>query len=248
MATTQPSGAYPRRAAAASEQTAQPVRHGAFVGGEVVLLLLAMALAVAVKRHPGPLPDDVNISLGVQHLFLPHRALTAALDAVSTINWPIPSAIALVLVVVFFLVVRRWLDAIAILIVGGLADASSYLTNTIVRRPRPLGHGVHVLQHITNYYSFPSGHVVHAIAVFGLLLFLTYRTRRSPLWLWIVRLVLLLLIVLMAPSRVLEGEHWPSDVVEGALYGLFWLIIGTHLYYWARNRWPRLVTADERGA
>ena len=245
MATAR-NAAYPRGGVDTRHGATRPVRHGAFIAGEAVLLVLAMALAVAVKRHPGPLPEDVPVALGTQHLLLPHHALTNALDAVSTINWPIPSAITLAVVVVLFLLVRRWLDAIAVLVVGGLADASSYVTNEIVRRPRPMGHGLYVLRHIANYFSFPSGHVVHAFAVFGILLFLSYRTRHRWPWLWMVRLVLFLLIVLMAPSRVLEGEHWPSDVVEGALYGLFWLVIGTHLYHWARGRWPRLVTADER--
>lgn len=249
MAATRSIPAYmQQRGWDAQAERPRPVRHGRFVAGEVVLLIAALALAVAVKRHPAPLPEDVPVALGVQHLFLPHQALTNAVDAVSTINWPLPSAIALAVVVVLFLVLRRWLDAVALLVVGALADGSSYLTNEIVRRPRPTGHGLHIVQQITNYYSFPSGHVVHAFAVFGFVLFLTYRTRRHGLWLWVVRAVLLVLIVLMAPSRVVEGEHWPSDVVEGALYGVFWLVIGTHLYYWARRRWPRLINRDERQA
>jgi len=120
-----------------------------------------------------------------------------------------------------------------------------------VQRPRPDGYGVHVLRHITNYFSFPSGHVVHAFAFFGFLLFLslrswsptTGRAQSSRLWpwaLWAIKVVLIALIVLMGPSRVLEGEHWPSDVVGGALTGAFWLVLGAHLYLWAERRWPRL--------
>jgi undecaprenyl-diphosphatase len=97
------------------------------------------------------------------------------------------------------------------LLTSALADASSYITNEIVRRPRPSDHGLHILHVIKNYYSFPSGHVVHAVAFFGFVLFLTWRMRRPALPLWPVRAVLIALIVLMGPSRVLEGEHWPSD-------------------------------------
>jgi membrane-associated phospholipid phosphatase len=77
------------------------------------------------------------------------------------------------------------------------------------------------------------------VAFFGFVLFLTWQTRRWVPLLWPVRAVLVALIVLMGPSRVLEGEHWPSDVLAGLLYGAFWLILGLHLYTWARHRWPR---------
>ncbi len=227
-----------RRVGAAPLEEPQ-VRHGRFLVGEALLLALIAALAVAVKGHPAPFPGDVGITLGVQHLLLPHRLLTNLLDGVSTINWPQPAAVILVVVTALLLVLRRWLAAIVVVLSSCLADLSSWLTNEIVRRPRPFDHGIHVLRKITNYYSFPSGHVVHALAFCGILLFLAWRVRRPAAWLWVARVVLVALIVLMGPSRVLEGEHWPSDVVEGLLIGAFWLLLGVHAYMWAARRWPR---------
>ena len=55
--------------------------------------------------------------------------------------------------------------------------------------------------------------------------------------LWPVRLFLLAEIVLMAPSRVLMGEHWPSDVMAGLLYGAFWLLVGVHAFTKDSNDW-----------
>lgn len=107
------------------------------------------------------------------------------------------------------------------LLVTVLADGSSVIIKSLVQRPRPSGDGIHLLQHLLDSPSYPSGHVLHATAVLGMLLFLTYQVRRPAAWVWVVRVVLVLLIVLMAPSRVLEGEHWPSDVLEGLLYGAF---------------------------
>lgn len=62
------------------------------------------------------------------------------------------------------------------------------------------------------------------------------------------RLILLAVILLIGPSRMLPGEHWTSDVVQGALYGLFWLLAGISLYRWAAPRWPRWLAPDERAA
>jgi membrane-associated phospholipid phosphatase len=221
-------------------------RHAAFAGGELVVLLAALALAVIVRRHPGPLPGDVGVALALQHFLLPHHWLASLIDGVSTINWPVPSAIVLAAVVALLVTLRWWLAAGTALLTSALADASSFITNEIVRRPRPSDHDLHILRVIKNYYSFPSGHVIHAVAFFGFVLFLTWQTRRWVPLLWPVRAVLVALIVLMGPSRVLEGEHWPSDVLGGLLYGAFWLILGLHLYTWAGHRWPRYRAARDR--
>jgi membrane-associated phospholipid phosphatase len=224
-------------------------RHAAFAGGELAMLLTALALAVIVRRHPGPLPGDVGVALALQHVLLPHHGLDSLLDGVSAINWPVPSAIVVAGVVGLLVTLRRWLAAGTTLLTSALADASSYITNEIVRRPRPSDHGLHILHVIKTYYSFPSGHVIHAVAFFGFVLFLTWQTRRPAPLLWPVRAVLIALIVLMGPSRVLEGEHWPSDVLGGLLYGAFWLMLGLHLYAWAGHRWPRYrAKRDRRGA
>ena len=211
-------------------------RHAAFIGGELVALLAALALTVIVKRHPGPLPGDVELALALQHFLLPHHWLASLVDGVSTINWPVPSAIIMLGVVGLLVTLRWWLAAGTALLTSALADASSYLTNEIVRRPRPSDHGLHILRVIKNYYSFPSGHVIHAVAFFGFVLFLTWQTRCPAPLLWPVRAILIALIVLMGPSRVLEGEHWPSDVLGGLLYGVFWLLLGLHVYSWAKHR------------
>jgi len=218
------------------------VGHSGFIAGEIVLAILALGLAFMMKGHPAPLPGDAGVEVGWQRLLAPHHLLTTAIDDVSTIAWPIPQAVVLVAVTLALFLLRRPLAAILALVVAGVADGSNYAIAELVRRPRPAGYGVHVLNHIANYYSFPSGHVVHAFAYFGFLLFLTTTMRRagSAPWLLLARIVLVALIVLMGPSRILEGEHWPSDVLGGVLYGLFWLVLALHVYRWAAARWPRL--------
>lgn len=224
------------------------ISHAGFLAGEIVLLGALLALTVLVKRHLGPLPGDVPVELDVQHAILPHPPLAAVVEMVSTLNWPIPSVITLAVVTVIFLLLKRWLDIIMAILTAAVTDESSYLLNTWVHRPRPVGHGIHVLSSVQGSFSFPSGHVVHATAVFGLFLFLSTQIRQPvhPALIWLIRLVLVAAIVLMPISRVLEGEHWPSDVLAGLVFGAFWLAIAAHVYLWARNRWPGLLARDER--
>ncbi len=229
------------------EHPASP-HHLLFLSGEAVLLAVATATSLLFKNHPGPIAGDVGIEKGIQSALLPHGWLVPPLEAVSTLNWPVPAAVTLGIVIIAFLVLRRWLDALVVLVAAGIADESTYIVSQYVKRPRPSGNGIHILTVIKNTFSYPSGHVVYATAVFGLLLYLTTQIRRElhPALVWTARVVLLIFIVSMGPSRILEGEHWPSDVFAGFAFGAFWLVLSAHAYKWARHRFPRLLAADER--
>lgn len=227
---------------------AKGAAHLRFIVAEVVVLALLAALAIAARRHPGPFPGDAGLEVDVQKALLHRGPLTQALEALSTLNWPIPTAVTLAVIFLIFLVLRRWLDAILVPVAAGVSSLVTLELSRWVHRPRPLGHGVHPLQYITSTYSFPSGHVTYAVAIFGLFLFLTSQVRRPihPVLIWAIRVLLVAVILLMPVSRILEGEHWPSDVAGGALNGIFWLVLFAHLYLFARSRWPRLLARDER--
>ena len=67
--------------------------------------------------------------------------------------------------------------------------------------------------------SFPSGHVVRAVFVYGLLAFVI---RRLAPWPWVRALALpvaVVLIVLLAFDRLYLDVHWESDVLGGLLLG-----------------------------
>ncbi|HEX5096388.1 MAG TPA: phosphatase PAP2 family protein [Acidimicrobiia bacterium] len=72
--------------------------------------------------------------------------------------------------------------------------------------------------------SFPSGHVMAAVALYGLLpLVVGLFTRNRVVW-WASAAVSGVLIVTIAASRVYLGVHWFSDVVGSMLLGSFFLL------------------------
>ena len=73
-------------------------------------------------------------------------------------------------------------------------------------------------------YSFPSGHVMAAVALWGLMpLVVSLYTRRRWLW-WLSVAVSGVLILGIAASRVYLGVHWFSDVTAGLIVGTFFLL------------------------
>jgi undecaprenyl-diphosphatase len=72
--------------------------------------------------------------------------------------------------------------------------------------------------------SFPSGHVMAAVALWGLLpLVVSLYTNNRRVW-WATALGSAALIVAIGASRTYLGVHWFSDVVGGLIVGAFFLL------------------------
>ena len=86
-------------------------------------------------------------------------------------------------------------------------------------RPRPqvVEWGTHAMSS-----SFPSGHAMSAAIVYGTVAYLAARLQKQWWARALTLLVALVLIVLIAFSRLYLGVHYPSDVLAGAVIGLAW--------------------------
>ncbi|HEU4785390.1 MAG TPA: phosphatase PAP2 family protein, partial [Ktedonobacterales bacterium] len=49
--------------------------------------------------------------------------------------------------------------------------------------------------------------------------------------LWVVRVICLYFLIFIGPARVLEGEHWPSDVLGSYLLASLMLVVAIALYH-----------------
>ncbi|MGM0414357.1 MAG: phosphatase PAP2 family protein [Bacillota bacterium] len=74
-------------------------------------------------------------------------------------------------------------------------------------------------------YSFPSGHAMGSLIFYGFIVYLILRSKLSKTKKKVYSVVLILLIILIATSRIYLGVHFPSDVIAGQAGGLAWLLV-----------------------
>jgi membrane-associated phospholipid phosphatase len=75
--------------------------------------------------------------------------------------------------------------------------------------------------------SFPSGHMVRTVVVYGLLAFVVRRLAPSRAVRALALPVAVVIVVLMAFDRLYLDVHWESDVIGGLLLGAIGLLAGT---------------------
>lgn len=214
------------------------------VGSLWALGVVALALLSMAARHAGPFPGDVGLEEWVQQLHQP--ALVRFVNFASDANWPKPAGIIAIIVIVALLISRHIRAAISAAVAGFGADFVNVTLNGLVKRPRPNNVHIHAVAHL-GLYSYPSGHVTHVLAFYGFLFYLTFQAApmvaRQPLWrpfLWLVRVVCVYFILFIGPSRVLEGEHWPSDVLASYILGGLMLVVGIVVYHLLARAWARI--------
>lgn len=96
-------------------------------------------------------------------------------------------------------------------------------------------------------HSFPSGHAAMSAVFFGGVACMVFRLTRSRAARLGSTLAATIAVSSISASRVYLGVHWLTDVVAGALLGLFWVVvysIGTEFF--ARKRLAHSVTRRSR--
>jgi membrane-associated phospholipid phosphatase len=111
----------------------------------------------------------------------------------------------------------RKCDAVVLLLsVAGSGLISSVL-KLIFARPRP---SIFPPVAVERTYSFPSGHTMTAVALYGVLAVLLWQQRQR---IWAVSSAAWVPVI--ALSRVYLGAHYPSDVLAALAVGVLWLFV-----------------------
>ncbi len=109
-------------------------------------------------------------------------------------------------------------EALAVALSLGGAMLISNWVKLLVSRPRP---SVEHLQAVTGS-SFPSGHATQASAFWFSLVFVLPAAGASSTLTRVVAGLVLVIVLVVAASRVYLGVHYPSDVIAGMLLGSGW--------------------------
>ncbi len=131
------------------------------------------------------------------------------------------NTLSIVGVVCLFVLIFR--NKYSLLLVISTLD--SVILNTIikhvVRRDRPS-----VLRLISQGgYSFPSGHAMISVCVYGFLLYLAFSKIKNKYLKYISSFLLFMLIISIGLSRIYVGVHYASDILAGYSLALIEVIL-----------------------
>ncbi len=124
---------------------------------------------------------------------------------------------------------------------GGL----STILKALMDRPRPVaGTDLRVVAAPLGGSSFPSGHVITFMGTYGFLAYLAATLIREPAARRLATGGLVGLVVLVGPSRIYEGHHWPTDVTASYLLGTTYLIVVVAAYRRVKGGERAMARAD----
>ena len=194
------------------------------------LLGLSAALICFFAHHYSRFPGDLDIARWLQGIDLP--LFRPAMEAIDAMGFRLMIPLAVILCALLLWVIRRRTEAFFVAMTL-FAYWSTLIIKLVVDRPRPpdLDTGV-VSWYLAPGPAFPSGHVMHFVLFYGLLLYLAptlIKNRRARLAL---QVFLGSMIVLVGPSVVYTARHWPSDALGGYIVGGFFLAA----LVWGYNR------------
>lgn len=127
----------------------------------------------------------------------------------------------IILLVSIILIINRNKEGITVTSLTLFSVSAMTILKAIIKRDRPS----HLRLIKESNYSFPSGHAMISICVYGYLLYLAYTKINNKIIKYLVSIGLLLLIILIGLSRIYLGVHYPSDIIGGYLLALIILII-----------------------
>jgi membrane-associated phospholipid phosphatase len=171
---------------------------------------------------------DLAITIKLQHRS--HPLLARLMAAVSWPGFPPQSRIIPAILVASLAALRLPLEAAAMVGAWGTALVAT-IVKAAMLRPRPVaGVDIRVIAAPLGGSSFPSGHTITYVGIYGFLAYVVHTLLRLTRLRRALVAGLVGLIALVGPSRIHQGHHWFTDVTASYLLGMSYLLGLTRLY------------------
>lgn len=199
-------------------------RSGMAAAGVALGAFAVLFVLVRTKRSAA---TDAAITLRFQRHR--HPILSRTMDLVSWPGFPPQSRLLPPSLAAGLWLTGLRLEAIFQALAWGTSGISFFF-KSIMKRPRPYGSEFRIAVANIGGTSFPSGHVLNYMGVYGFLTYLVHTRLRPKTLRRILTCGLLSMLALVGPSRVYLGHHWFTDVLASYLLGTSYLLGITAVY------------------
>jgi undecaprenyl-diphosphatase len=220
-----------RRARRSQSMTMPGTRRavGVLFGG--IACFAARTVLVARKQV-----EAIDKAIMVRVQAIHHPWIERAMVVTSWFGFPPQSRILPPAYAAVLWIARFRLEAVFQLTAWGAALLST-IVKSFMRRPRPVaGKDVRVVAATLEGSSFPSGHVLSYVGIYGWMAIMANQLIRPLLLRRVVVAALTTLIAAIGPSRIYLGHHWPTDVAASYLLGSSYLAALVVLYRRLKSR------------
>jgi undecaprenyl-diphosphatase len=202
--------------------------------GVLVAGVAGFAALVALIR--GKQVETIDREITARLQAIRHPWIERSMAFVSWFGFPPQSRVLPPTYVAILWIARLRLEAAFQLAAWGTAFLST-IVKAFMQRPRPVaGRDLRVVAAPLGGTSFPSGHVLTYVGVYGWMAIMANQMVR-PIWLRrLVVAALATLIAAVGPSRIHQGHHWPTDVAASYLLGSSYLAALLIAYRRLRSR------------
>ncbi|MCZ0754387.1 phosphatase PAP2 family protein [Anoxybacillus sp. J5B_2022] len=143
--------------------------------------------------------------------------------------------VTMISLIALFVLYKAWkYRSELVLFVTVVAGSSilNQLLKSLFHRARP---SLHRLAEASGF-SFPSGHSMEAVALYGILAFLLWRRIDHRFGRVFLIFISFFMIMGIGVSRIYLGVHYPSDVIGGYFASSFWLFAAIWFYQRYKER------------
>ncbi len=195
-----------------------------------LLLLLAAIFLTFIAAGDGTVPGDFAVARVIQQP--PSSPLDTAARVMSDIGDEFPAMALMALFGVVLLLLRGRRDLALFLALAAALRALGPVLKVLSNSPRPTLEAVIVVAQ-EDGLGFPSGHALGAALFYGAVAVVVPQVVANRLLARVLQIFAVVMMVLIAWSRVRLGVHWPSDVAGGLLFGLGLIcLVQAAFYLW----------------